>query len=140
VFVPYISAADTVAYMRMSRRAFLATGGLATASLTSGLFHRDELATADAIASDILSGDPRRVTALATDHPMRHRYLTAVVSRVLRTPWNKARQHTADLRPSHHATAASVDLLGAELHNEHDAGARWCTAYGRALSRKALVS
>jgi hypothetical protein len=152
VFVPYISAADTVAYMRMSRRAFLATGGLATASLTSGLFHRDELATADAIASDILA-------------------------RVLRTPWNSARQHAADLHPGHHVTAASVDLLGTELHNDHDAGARWCaaylladiwgtpehpanasaataleaaladeplptlrTAYGRALSRKALVS
>lgn len=189
VFVPYISAADTVAYMRMSRRAFLATGGLATASLTSGLFHRDELATADAIASDILSGDPRRVateqtshvldltiaahiaaggmrpnplltwiagapdpvlrvnaagiaakmpgsdaaesavTALAADPPMRHRYLTAVVSRVLGTPWSRARRHTADPRPGHHVTAASVDLLRTELHNEHDAGARWCTAY-----------
>ena len=237
VFVPYICAADAVAYMRMSRRAFLATGGLATASLTSGVFHRDELATADAIASDILSGDPRRVateqtshaldltiaaliaadglrpnplvtwlkdapdpvlrvnaagiaaklpgsdtaesavTALATDHPMRHRYLTAVVSRVLRTPWSKARQHTADPRPGHRVTAASVELLCTELHNENDAGARWCTAYlladiwaapehpananaataletaladeplptlrtayGRALSRKALVS
>lgn len=237
VFVPYIFAADTVAYMRMSRRAFLATGGLGTASLTSGLFHRDELATADAIASDILSGDPRRVateqtshaldltiaaliaadglrpnplvtwlqdapdpvlrvnaagiaaklpgsdtadsavTALASDHPMRHRYLTAVVSRVLGTPWNEARQHAADPRPGQHVTATSVDLLGTELHNEHDAGARWCTAYlladiwatpehpanasaataletaladeslptlrtayGRALSRKALVS
>lgn len=39
------------------------------------------------------------------------------------------RQHTADSHPGHHVTAASVELLRAELHNDHDAGARWCTAY-----------
>jgi transcriptional regulator with XRE-family HTH domain len=34
VFVPHIVGADIVAYMRMSRRAFLATGGLAAAGIT----------------------------------------------------------------------------------------------------------
>jgi transcriptional regulator with XRE-family HTH domain len=36
VFVPYIVGTDIVAYMRVSRRAFLATGGLATARLVAG--------------------------------------------------------------------------------------------------------
>ncbi len=36
VFVPYIVGADIVAYMRVSRRSFLATGGLSAARLISG--------------------------------------------------------------------------------------------------------
>jgi hypothetical protein len=35
VFVPYVVGADIVAYMRVSRRAFLATGGLAAARLAA---------------------------------------------------------------------------------------------------------
>jgi transcriptional regulator with XRE-family HTH domain len=68
VYVPYIASGATVAYMRMTRRSFLATGGLATASLASGLFVRDDLAVADDIAADILAGDPRRVATEQTSH------------------------------------------------------------------------
>jgi hypothetical protein len=68
VYVPYIASDATVAYMRMTRRSFLATGGLATASLASGLFVRDDLAVADDIAADILAGDPRRVATEQTSH------------------------------------------------------------------------
>lgn len=189
VLVPYLAAGDTVAYMRMSRRAFLATGGLATASLAAGLFDRDELTRADGIADDILSGDPRRVTheqtshaldltiaaliagngmrptplvswireaddpvlrvnaagiaakmkgsdsaeaavtALAADEPMRQRYLTAVISRVLRTPWTDAQRYATDPRVGRHVPTGSVATLNGELRNANDAGARWCTAY-----------
>lgn len=179
------------AELRIARdHAGLSLAGLADKFRAAGrVVHRGYLANADAIASDVLSGDPRRVateqtshaldlaiaaliaadglhpnplktwisgapdpvlrvnaagiaakmsgsdtaesavTALATDPAMRHRYLTAVVSRVLHIPWSKARQHTAEPCPGHHVTAASVDRLRTELHNEHDAGARWCTAY-----------
>jgi len=42
VFVPYLTGTGTVTYMRMTRRAFLATGGLAATALT-GVLDPDEL-------------------------------------------------------------------------------------------------
>jgi transcriptional regulator with XRE-family HTH domain len=54
VFLPYVTVAGTVAYMRMTRRAFLATGGLAATALT-GALDPDELAR---LAQAL--GEPRR--------------------------------------------------------------------------------
>jgi hypothetical protein len=169
------------------RRRLLPTG---PAGLGADLrVHRDDLATADAIAADILSGDSRRVaseqtshaldltiaalitadgmrpnpllswingapdpvlrvnaagiaakmagsdvaesavSALANDAPMRHRYLTAVLSRVLRTRWTDAEQQAHDRSIGRHVPADSIDALRTELHNRQDAGARWCSAY-----------
>lgn len=43
VFVPYVTVVGTVGYVRMSRRVFLATGGMATAAFAGGAFDPDDL-------------------------------------------------------------------------------------------------
>ncbi len=71
VHVPYLAAPDIVAYMQMTRRAFLAIGGrLVTISLTTGVWGKEELALASSIAADILAGDPRGVADNQTSHAL----------------------------------------------------------------------
>jgi hypothetical protein len=43
VFVPYVTVAGTVSYVRVTRRTFLATGGMASAAFAAGAFDPDDL-------------------------------------------------------------------------------------------------
>ena len=43
VFVPYVTAVGTVGYVRLTRRAFLATGGMASTAFAVGAFDPDDL-------------------------------------------------------------------------------------------------
>lgn len=70
VHVPYITAPGTVAYMKMSRRAFLAGGGMAAAGLATTRMSTGERVTADTIATDILAGDPCHVSGSITSHAL----------------------------------------------------------------------
>lgn len=76
------------------------------------------------------------ILAIRDDPDVRHLYLTAVVSRVLSTPWNHAGQLA---RAAVNAVPPEGDLieggepwiaerLASELTNHQDAAARWCGA------------
>jgi hypothetical protein len=43
VFMPYVTAVGTVGYVRLTRRAFVATGGMAIAAFAAGAFDPDDL-------------------------------------------------------------------------------------------------
>ncbi len=43
VFVPYVTGTGTVAYVRVTRRVFLATGGMTPVALAAGVFDPDDL-------------------------------------------------------------------------------------------------
>lgn len=63
VLVPYLTPAGTVGYMRISRRTFVSTGGLAAAMFAAGAFTPDDL--------DRLSGaldEPERVDLRVADY------------------------------------------------------------------------
>jgi transcriptional regulator with XRE-family HTH domain len=77
------------------------------------------------------------ISALQVDHDVRHLYLTAVASRVLHTPWDRAGQLAAAIegRPGllteqlpEGQGALAARQLAAELANNRDAAARWCSA------------
>jgi hypothetical protein len=70
------------------------------------------------------SVDDLVVRTLRADQSVRTRYIAAVASRVLALPWNDAMQ--LGTRQSLAPWDAWMTLL-AELRNEADAGARWCT-------------
>jgi hypothetical protein len=79
------------------------------------------------------SGDAA-ITVLADDRDARCLYLTAVASRVLNKPWERAAQLAIDVNrrtPAASGLAEPRDAwpagrLAAELSNGHDAAARWC--------------
>lgn len=61
---------------------------------------------------------------LAADSEARYLYMTAVVARILRMPWDEARRisHGTSLTEQHH-----LEAFTSELGNTADAGARWCS-------------
>lgn len=136
VYVPYIVSDATVAYMRMTRRSFLATGGLATSSLVSGLFAHDDLAVADAIAADILAGDPRRMTTAQTSHAIDLTIASLISTGGMRpTPLTKwMREGDPVLKVNAAGIAAKMpgsDLAEsaiASLITDHDTRTRYLTA------------
>jgi transcriptional regulator with XRE-family HTH domain len=72
------------------------------------------------------SVDNEAITALQADGDVRALYLTAVLARVLRLPWNDAaRMAESGLGAD---TAGQVQALSSEVNNPGDAGARWCCA------------
>jgi hypothetical protein len=77
--------------------------------------------------------DNEAVTVLRGNGEVRELYLTAVAARVLSLPWDDA----ASLAVSggHLPSAEAVQALSAELSNEADAGARWCSAVLLARTR-----
>ncbi len=84
-------------------------------------------------ASDL--GDAA-ITAIRLDQDARHLYLTAVASRVLDAPWDQAHQFVADLerrelllkQRAEGTEAWGTQRLAAELGNQRDHAARWCSA------------
>jgi transcriptional regulator with XRE-family HTH domain len=75
------------------------------------------------------------VTSLKRDVDTRHLYLTAVTSRVLDMPWDRADSLAALVQAGSEQTRHGVanseaafyaDRLTAEIHNPRDAAARWC--------------
>jgi hypothetical protein len=77
--------------------------------------------------------DNEAVSVLRTDGDVRELYLTAVVSRVLNIPWERASMLVQGRGPlsSDHDVASFV----AELTNVDDAGARWCSVIMLGRSR-----
>lgn len=75
------------------------------------------------------------ISAIRADQDARHLYLTAVVSRVLATPWDQAGHLAATVvtpgASLAHALSGqevcNVERLAAELANPRDAAARWCS-------------
>jgi hypothetical protein len=62
------------------------------------------------------------VNALRSDEEARHLYLAAVVSRVLKMPWDEASNIAQNGLPDRALTQAFVQ----ETINPYDSGARWC--------------
>ena len=72
------------------------------------------------------SVDNEAITALQADGDVRQMYLTAVLARVLRLPWDDAARMAETGTGAH--SLEQVEALVAELNNPGDAGARWCCA------------
>jgi transcriptional regulator with XRE-family HTH domain len=77
--------------------------------------------------------DNEAVTVLRSDGDVRELYLTSVASRVLSLPWDDAASLAAS--GGHLPTPEAVQAISAELSNEADAGARWCSAVLLARTR-----
>jgi transcriptional regulator with XRE-family HTH domain len=77
--------------------------------------------------------DNEAVGVLRTDGDVRALYLTAVISRVLSVPWDRAYNLAvgSDGLPG----PGAVTAFSGELTNPHDAGARWCSVVMLARSR-----
>jgi hypothetical protein len=65
------------------------------------------------------------VRALTADEESRTLYLVAVLSRVLRLPWDDARHVATAGRPL--GDPGQVERFAVEARNPYDSGARWCS-------------
>lgn len=78
--------------------------------------------------------DNEAVMVLRADGDVRELYLTAVIARVLRMPWNDANELAAgDGIPP---LPDTIQAFSTELGNAADAGARWCSAVLLAQARQ----
>jgi hypothetical protein len=75
------------------------------------------------IGSPIIDNDV--LSTLKADREARDLYLTAVVSRVLRMPWDDASRIATTGRPL--SESSHVESFAAEARNSADSGARWCS-------------